>query len=237
MKKLLLLSCLISVLASCGPDKESGFSIAGEVEGIKIGKIYLQKVDDSVLINLDSAEFKGNADFKLMTSLDQPQPLYLYLDVKDGAEFDDRFQFFAEDTTMTANTTLEDFEGDMKISGSKNHEVLQVFKDNNRKLNQTYTALLKRGMELDAAPEANEEVNDSLFVAYDKYLRKKVLYAINYAQLHKDLEVAPFILMEHATEANPVLLDSVYYKMPKKIQTSRFGKQLSEFLESTERLD
>jgi len=29
-------------------------------------------------------------------------------------------------------------------------------------------------------------ISDSINTAYDKYLRKKVLYAINYAQLHKE---------------------------------------------------
>jgi hypothetical protein len=75
-------------------------------------------------------------------------------------------------------------------------------------------------------------ISDSINTAYDKYLRKKVLYAINYAQLHKEKEVSPYILVSEASEANPILLDSVYQKMPKKIQTTVYGKQLSELIKS-----
>jgi len=44
--------------------------------------------------------------------------------------------------------------------------------------------------------------------------------------------VAPYILISEASEANPILLDSVYQKMPKKIQTTVYGKQLSELIKS-----
>ena len=57
-----------------------------------------------------------------------------------------------------------------------------------------------------------------------------MLHAINYAQLHNDKVVAPYLLVSEASEANPILLDSVYRSMPKKIQTTVYGKQLSELI-------
>lgn len=76
---------------------------------------------------------------------------------------------------------------------------------------------------------------EKLDTDYEKYLRKKVLYAINFAERFKDKEVAPYILVSEAFDANPILLDSSFHKMPKKIQTSRYGKQLSELIQRSKK--
>ena len=39
--------------------------------------------------------------------------------------------FFAEDTVMTMNSTLANFEKDAVVNGSKNQDIYKVFKDNN----------------------------------------------------------------------------------------------------------
>jgi hypothetical protein len=232
MKKAFFLIIAISIIASCSESNSSNFSLSGNIDGIKVGKIYLQQLQDSVLVDVDSAFFDGNSDFNLKAEIDQPEIMYLHLDVKDGTEFNDRFLFFAEDTMMTIQSSLKRFEKDATITGSKNQDIYTVFKQNNERLNNVYTDIVKRSMSL-TDETRTQEVTDSINTAYDNYLRKKVLYAINYAQLHKDKEIAPYILVSEASEANPALLDSVFQKMPKKIQTTVYGKQLSELIEKS----
>jgi hypothetical protein len=229
MKKVLFLLIAITLISSCSHSNSSNFSITGTIDGIKVGKIFLKRLQDSVLIDVDSALFDGNSDYTLKADLNQTEIMYLHLDVKDGAEFNDRLLFFAEDTAMTINSSLNKFEADAVITGSKNQDVYAIYKSNNDKLNKVYTEIVKRSMSLTDATRT-AAVTDSIHTAYDKYLKKKVLYAINYAQLHKDKEVAPYILISEASEANPILLDSVFQKMPKKIQTTVYGKQLSELI-------
>ncbi|QJP33240.1 DUF4369 domain-containing protein [Nonlabens sp. Ci31] len=231
MKKVLFLLIGLTFIIACSNSNSNNFSVSGTVDGIKVGKIYLQRLQDSVLIDVDSAMFNGNSDYTLMTRLDQTEIMYLHLDVKDGTEFNDRVLFFAEDTTMTINSSWDKFEKDAVISGSKNQDIYTVYKKNSNRLNKVYTDLVKRSMSL-TDETRTVAISDSINTAYDKYLRKKVLYAINYAQLHKEKEVAPYILISEASEANPILLDSVYQKMPKKIQTTVYGKQLSELIKS-----
>jgi hypothetical protein len=132
---------------------------------------------------------------------------------------------------MTINSSWNKFEKDAVITGSKNQDIYTVYKKNSDQLNKEYTELVKRSMSL-TDQTRTLAITDSINTAYDKYLRKKVLYAINYAQLHKEKEVAAYILVSEASEANPTLLDSVYQKMPKKIQTTVYGKQLSELIKS-----
>lgn len=230
MKKIVFFILIFIATVACTDSSSEGFSLSGEIEGVKVGSIYLQRLQDSVLVNVDSAVFDGKSTFKLKTELQGPEILYLHLDVKDGKKFNDRILFFAEDTTMHINSTLVKFDKNAVITGSKNQDIYSEFKKNNDELNKVYTAIIKRDMSL-TSETRTQAITDSINNAYDKYLKKKVLYAINYAQLHKNREVAPFILISEASEANPAFLDSVYQKMPKKIQTTIYGKQLSELIE------
>ncbi|WP_194850869.1 DUF4369 domain-containing protein [Nonlabens antarcticus] len=224
------------IFSSCTEDTSNNLTINGNVKGLKVGKLILQKIQDSVLVNLDSVQIDGDGKFSLTTFIEEPQILYLYLDKKDGTVYDDRLTFFAQDTIMSINTTLEKFENDAVITGSKNQEILNVFNGNIEKLNQTYTELMKRSMTLQQQESPSQEDIEQLDVDYDKYLRKRVLYALSFATVNKDKEVAPYILVQEGFDTNPELLDSVYNQMPKKIQTSLYGKELSELIKDLKEL-
>ncbi len=232
MKTIAAWALLLICLSSCTQNTENrtGLIVQGTIDGLKVGNVLLQKVQDSALVTLDSVALDGESDFSLQAQLEEPQMLYLHLDIKDGAMYDDRIAFFAEDTVMTINSTLESFEEDAVIEGSKNQEVLSVFTENTDKLDKTYTELMKRSMELSKQENPSTSDIELLNNDYEKYLRKRILYAISYASLHADKEVSPYILLKEGFDANPILLDSVYNMMPKKIQTSLYGKDLAELI-------
>ena len=235
MKNLIYLLTIVLAISSCGSDNKStgNLTINGSIEGLRVGKVLLQKIEDSTLHTVDSVSLNGESSFTLSGIIDEPQIMYLHLDIKDGTEYDDRLIFFAEDTVMTLYSKLNNFEKEAVITGSKNQEILSEYNGNKSKLNQVYTELIKRSMLIDNDEKATPEEIERLNEDYDKYLRKKVLYAVNFAQRFKDKEVAPYILITDAFDANPILLDSTFQKMPKKIQTSRYGKQLSELIEKS----
>ncbi|KQC34405.1 hypothetical protein AAU57_14445 [Nonlabens sp. YIK11] len=231
MRSTLILFVSILMLSSCEPETQNNFAVQGTIKGLKVGTIALQKVQDSTLITLDSVVLDGQSDYRLTYNLEEPELLYLYLDVKDGSKYDDRIAFFAEDTIMTINSNLKNYEKDAVISGSKNQELLEAFKANTSKLDLVYTDLMRRSMELSKVEDPATADIEALNTEYDKYLRKRILYALNYASVHKENEVAPFILLQEGFDANPKLLDSIYMMMPKKIQTSLYGKDLSEMIQ------
>ena len=235
MKKLVLLLLIITTISSCGSgDNETNMmTINGNIDGLKVGKVLLQKIQDSTLVTLDSVELDGNSDFSLQAVVESPELMYIHLDIKDGTKYDDRIAFFAEDTVLTLNSSLDNFDEDIVISGSKNNKILDEFLENKERLDDVYTELVKRSMTLDNKEDVTAEEIEKLNTDYDKYLRKKVLYAINYSNRFPDKEVAPYILLTDAFDANPILLDSSYQKMTKKIQTSRYGKQLSELIKKS----
>lgn len=236
MKSFITVLFILLLVASCTEDSSNNLVINGNVKGLKVGKLILQKLQDSALVNLDSVQLDGSSSFSLTAQIDEPQVLYLYLDVKDGTAYDDRLTFFAQDTVMTINTTLKKFENDAVITGSKNQDALKEFNKNLNRLNETYTDLMKRSMTLQQQESPLQSDIDQLDVDYDKYLRKRVLYALSYSTFHKDKEVAPYILLQEGFDANPKLLDSVYNMMPKKIQTSLYGKELSELIKDLKKL-
>lgn len=233
MKRIFSLVSIVVLIVSCSTEKQGNLIVNGTVDGLKLGTIYLQQLNDTVLVNVDSVIVDGEAPFQLASDIEEPQIMYLYLDKKDGIEFNDRISFFAQDTIMTIATTLENFENDAVVTGGANQAIYTKFLEVNKKLNQEYTELIKRNIILNQSEKIDPLAVDSLQRAIEKHTRRKVGYVVNYAQLHKENEVAAYILATEATEANPFYLDSIYKQMPKKIQTSRYGKQLSELIKST----
>jgi hypothetical protein len=239
MKNTALLLIIITFLASCNSDQETSnyVTLNGNIEGLKVGTIILQKVQDSTLITLDSVQLNGTSKFTLKAPIEEPALMFLHLDVKDGLLYDDRVSIFVEDTILTVSSTLEDFEKNIKVTGSKNNDILDGFKVNKKLLDQVYTDLLKRSMLLDREESPSQVDVERLNTDYNKYLKKTVLYVINYADRFKDKEVAAYLLVTEAFDANPILLENVYQKMPKKIQNSHYGKQLSELIKTSKEVN
>ncbi|GAK95057.1 hypothetical protein JCM19298_833 [Nonlabens ulvanivorans] len=218
MKNIFIVLITLFILTSCSEEKRGNMIVNGTVDGLKIGKLYLQQLQDTTLVNVDSVIVDGEAPFQMSVTIDEPQLMYLYLDKKDGTIYDDRLTFFAEDTIITINTSLDKFETGAVVSGSKNQELYNEFNDINKQLSERYTDLFKRSMNLSQADVRDQVSINALSNDINKHLKRKVGYALNFAMRNKDYEIAPFILLKEGYEANPVYLDSAYNMMPKKFR-------------------
>ena len=108
------------------------------------GTLYLQKIKDTSLINIDSVTINGKPNFEFKTPIETAEIFYLYLNKEDGDSLNDRILFFGEKNTIEINTLLNTFESSAKISGSKNQELLQEFQTYNRKFNDQNLELMKK---------------------------------------------------------------------------------------------
>ena len=106
-------------------------NITGSIDGLKKGTLYLQKISDSLIKNVDSIEIEGNSKYKLGDNISDSQVYYLYLKKNDGDTLNDRIPFFAEKGDIIINTRLATFESSAKISGSNNHIIWQEYKNIN----------------------------------------------------------------------------------------------------------
>ncbi len=204
-------------------------TVKGTIKGLRKGTIYLQKINDTTLINIDSVTVTGKPYFEFKTPIETPEIFYLYLNKEDGDSLNDRILFFGEKNTIEINTLLNTFESSAKITGSKNQELLQEFQTYNRKFNDQNFELMKKKI-LDQDHVKNKVI-DSLQNKIDNLLRRRYLYTINFAARNANENVAPYLALTQVFDANLALLDSIARKMSQDVKSSKYGKEFLLFLE------
>ena len=83
-----LFPLLLIFILACQPEKEKATGdamiVTGKIEGLRKGTLYLQKIEDTLLVNVDSTLVKGSPNFEFKTLINTPEVFYLYLDKEDG---------------------------------------------------------------------------------------------------------------------------------------------------------
>ena len=235
MKKLLVLLLVIVTISACSKKKESNLTVSGKIEGLKKGTLYLQKIQDTLLINVDSVVIKGDANFVLQDYIKSPQIMYLYLDKVDNENYIDRIEFFAEEGEVTINTTLKNFLGDSKVIGSANQEKLVEYRKMMQRFNDANLDLIQKNFE--AQRDNNEELIVQTNLDFERLLKRKYLFTVNYALNNKDLEIAPYLALSEVFDANIKYLDTIYNSMSPDVQKSLYGKELKDFLKERKKLE
>ena len=230
MNKFIIALIVATMLLSCKEEKlTNAVEISGNIKGLKKGKLYIQKVQDSTLVVLDSVILNGNSSFKTTIELDAPEMLYLFLDRGVTNSIDNNLLFFAEPGKMTVDTELDLFLAKSKITGSKNQVLYEEYKDiisqfNGQQLDMVKEELMAlKGKKIISA-EDNKKKQDAL-------LRKRYFYAANFALTHADHEVAPYIVLTDIYDMNLKFLNQIHDKMTPKILASKYGKKMTAYLE------
>lgn len=224
MKNALLLF-FVFLIISCG-EKQHDLTVKGHIEGLKKGTIYLTKLNDSTLINIDSLIINGNSDFELHSDLESPEVFYLYLD-KNSSE-KDRITFFADKGITEINTSLKNFVFDAEIIGSEQQKTLEEYQSIISRLNNSNLDLIKEDFE--AQREGDSVKLDTIHKQYDNFLRRRYLYTVNFALNNKDSEVAPYVTLTEIYNANINLLDTINNSLTAKVKDSKYGKELQRFI-------
>ncbi|MBT6160353.1 MAG: DUF4369 domain-containing protein [Flavobacteriaceae bacterium] len=225
---------LATTLIRCGentpkPLSDGIMEVSGKIDGLRKGTLYLQKVKDSILMNIDSTIISGTPEFRFSTTIETPEIFYLYLNKEDSDSLNDRILFFGEPGRIEIQTLLKTFESSATIKGSKNQELLQEYISFNRKFNDQNLDLLQKFFRAQQLQQ-NERV-DSLQKAMDNLLRRRYLYTINFAANHTDENIAPYLALTQVYDANLSLLDSIAVKMTPEVKGSKYGKEFLNFLE------
>ena len=233
LKKCFLIILLSSLMFSCNQNEKSNFEdlmiVKGSIKGLRKGKLYLQRIKDTMLINLDSAYVDGSPEFRFQTPIKTPEVFYLYLNKDDGDSLNDRILFFGEKGTIEINTLLKTFESSAKISGSKNQELLQKYQSMSRKFNDKNLDLLK-DLYVAKGKKQIERV-DTLEKKIASLLNRRYLYTINFAAQNPDQNIAPYLAITQVYDANLTLLDSIANKLTYEVKTSKYGIKFLNLLE------
>jgi len=234
MKKLSVLFIVFFTLLACS-SKESNLIVKGNIEGLKKGTLYLQKVEQDSLINIDSVTIRGDANFVMETYITSPQIMYLFLDKVDNASYIERIEFFAEEGEVEINSTLKNFQIDAKVKGSANQEKLVEYKKMISRFNDSNLDLIQKNFE--AQRDNNEEELIAINREYERLLARKYLYTVNFAINNKNLEIAPYLALSEVFDANIKYLDTIYNSMTPQVKESLYGKELKDFLRERRELE
>ncbi len=232
MRHLFLIIVFLIALVGCETKHKDFFILKGEIKGLTKGILYLEKVRDNKYVLVDTFRVKNDGIFEMSDSLYSPEVYYLRLKEKPNEEI----QFFAEQGNISINSKLDKFSSKAKISGSENQELWTKYQGIMSKFNDENLDLVKE--KFMAQKDENHSKVDSLEQIYKKHVKRKYLYATNFAVKNADKEVAPYIALSDLYDANIYLLDTIEKSMNAQIKSSMYGKKLTEFvkkIKATER--
>jgi len=224
MKKFIIICLLISV-AACSSKKDGNMIVTGKIKGLKKGKLYLQKIQDSVLVSVDSVSLVGNEEFKLTDNIEDPILYYLTF---DGNTSEKRILFFGEKGTITINDDLEKFAISPVVTGSKNQQVLEDYYKITRRFKDQNLDLIKENFE--AQRDKDEEKLLAIQQKSDNNLKRRYLFTANFVLNHPDTEAAAYITLTELIDLNVKLLDSIDSKLTDRVKATTYGKKFTKFL-------
>lgn len=225
---------LFFALIGCSTDSKDTMNLSGNIKGLKRGTLLLQKFEDTVLITIDSVKLEGKSEFKFSERVESPEIYYLYVQIKDGTLKDDRITFFGEPGNIGIYTNLKHFGSGARISGSKNDSILRDY----NKIKQRY---ISKNLEIIEKSLKSKKLSDS---ASEKFREQQIrlgsnkhLATINFAMNNNEYEVAPYLVLSEAYNANVKYLDTVYNVLSPKVKNSKYGKELESFIKERKKVD
>ncbi|GGA80445.1 hypothetical protein GCM10008015_21440 [Flavobacterium palustre] len=229
MKKSILALITLALVVSCNKKELKGnLTITGNVKGLKEGTLYIQKFVDTALVAIDTIKIDGSSHFESNLDLKSPEMLYLFLDRGVSNSLDNNLMFFAEPGIINIETNLDGFLSEAKITGSKNHNLYEDYKKTTSRYKDENLELIEKKFK--AIKRKDLKAIDSLTKLQDLNLKRKYLFAVNFAMNNKDYEIAPYIALAEVYDINVKYLDTIKNAMSPKVAQSLYGKKLTEYV-------
>ena len=225
MKRLILIYFLL-ILTGC-ENNQNDMTVKVDVKNFKKGNIYLQKISDSTLINVDSIFVKKNESIILKSKIDSPELFYLNLDVSN---IENRIEFFGEKGEININTSLEKFNSDFIISGSSTDSIYRTYLSVIKKFNNQRLDLIKLSFDL-----AKIEMNDSLVKIQNQINslnKRQYLYNLNYVVSNGKSYLSPLIAINEFSDSGKIVLDTIKNSMSNEVLNSKYGKIFNNILKN-----
>ena len=231
MKKISIAFVAISLLFACSEKKsENNLHLTGNIKGLKKGTLYVQRVTNNKLVALDTIAIDGSSQFETDIELQSPEMLYLFLDRGVSNSLDNNLLFFAEPGSISIETNLENYIADAKVSGSKNQDLYYEFKKVDSRFQDESLDLIEKKFKAMKSNNAAEAAKVN--AKQESNIKRKYLYATNFAINNKEYEVAPYIALSEIYDINIKYLDTIQKSMSPKVAKSLYGKKLTEYIAS-----
>jgi hypothetical protein len=231
MKKISIAFVTLTVLFACSEKKlDNNLHLTGNIKGLKKGTLYVQRVANNKLIALDTIAIDGSSKFETDIVLKSPEMLYLFLDRGVSNSLDNNVLFFAEPGNVNIETNLENYIADAKVTGSKNQDLYYEFKKVDNRFQDEELDLIEKKFKAMKSNNAAEAAKVN--AKQESNIKRKYLYATNFAINNKEHEIAPYIALSEIYDINIKYLDTIQKSMSPKVAKSLYGKKLTEYIAS-----
>lgn len=226
MKYLVYLFFGAMIITSCNSGAKGNMIVSGNVDGLKKGTLYLEKIQDTALVTLDSVVVDGTSLFELGADITDAEIFFINLDKNPNY----RLSFFGEPGQITINTELEKFDIKTSVMGSKNQEILDNYNRMAKRFNDARLDLIEANFE--AQQSQNQKALDSIIKQSEGLIKRRYFYTTNFAVQHAEYEVAPYLAITELYNATNKLLDTINNSLSPKVKESKYGKSLQELIDS-----
>jgi hypothetical protein len=224
---LIVLSIIGTLLISCTSTPTTNSSIEITIAGLKKGKLFLEQIQDSTLVVLDTLRVTSEEKHRLQMNIEHPEFLIVRLDKEDNNPFNDRINVFADPGLTTIVTTRENFEKDAQIVSGSHHEEFE-------RISKMLSDFDTKSLELYQLSQEDEFLNpvaqDSLVTIARKNELRRYQYLVNYGLANPNSYLTPFVIVEQGDFLQEKWKDSIYNLLTEEIKVSTYGKQLADQL-------
>ena len=227
MKRVIFGLMMFMAFSQCTTENKNTV-ISGAVDGLKKGHLLVQELSDTLLVTLDSIHVEGNARFTFNIDLTEPQVLYLALIFQDSVTQTKYIPFFAEPGIITVDTSLENYEVDYTITGSKNEALWNDYRQLMSRYKQRKLDYIKE--ELSAMQTGNVADIETWRVQQQKLMTSRYLATVNFAKNHQDMAIAPYLMLLEIPDVNPNYHDTIFKLLRPEIKNSKYGIALESFI-------
>lgn len=229
MKKSIIAFVTLALLSSCNKEvSKTNLHLTGNIKGLKKGTLYIQRVVDTALVAIDTITIDGSSAFESDIQLKSPEMLYLFLDRGVSNSLDNNILFFAEPGNINIDTNLDSYISSAKVTGSKNQDKFEEYKKINSRFRDESLTLIEQ--KFNAIKSNNTKAIDSLNTKQDANIKRKYLFATNFAINNRNYEVSPYIALTEIYDINIKYLDTIQKSMTPKVAQSLYGKKLTKYI-------
>ena len=205
------------------------------VKDLKKGILYLERVQDSILVAVDSVQITKEKPIVLEADLNHPELFYVLLDRNKADDFDNRIPFFGEAGNISIQTTLDGYVTKAEVVGSPTQDIFNSY-------NKVISQLNNEELDLLAAYLLAQisQNNDSLALLEKQsanLAKRKILFTANFAVNNNNSVIAPYLALYNLTSGSKSLLDTIAASMSDDVRNSSYGKQLRDYLADAEKLN
>jgi peroxiredoxin len=201
MKNTILFFAIAAILLSCTGKKGNQYKITGIVKGADSGMIYLQKMDSTGWVTMDSSAVK-KGEFEFKGKVDSPDRWNIAIKGKEMM-----FPFFLENSEMKL-IVHADTAGLIDVTGSANQDVFKKYIAGNDSVQKLINAMDPLFAKADSLKDSvTMKKLDARYTAYDNAMKKLI---VDLVKNHPGSAAGPWLVMRNSYRFELPELDSLY---------------------------